>query len=114
MFDWDEFFALAERLDMEGADEATQRTIISRAYYAAYHAASAFVRAKGLLRVSHSHATVWSTLMAQKNADRTNVGLRGNWLRQARARGLSESVPGRHRATGSRSFGRSARNHRGA
>ncbi|MDP9364247.1 MAG: hypothetical protein M3Q10_08485 [Chloroflexota bacterium] len=58
MFDWDEFLALAERLNVQGADEATQRTIISRAYYAAYHAASTFVRAEGLLRVSHSHATV--------------------------------------------------------
>lgn len=86
MFDWADYLVLAERLAEQATDEATQRTAISRAYYAAYHVAAEFVRAHGLLRAAHSHRTVWGTLVANPNPDLSNVGMRGNWLKQTRMR----------------------------
>ena len=54
-FTWQEFADLAGVLASE-ADEARQRTAINRAYYAAYHAASAYVRAHALCP-PHQHMT---------------------------------------------------------
>lgn len=64
MFEWDDFLILAERLAREADDEADRRTAISRAYYAAYHEAAAYVRATGLLRARHSHEKVWAAVAA--------------------------------------------------
>ena len=57
-FDWTGFLTLAERLATDTGDEAAQRTAISRAYYAAYHAAASFVRAQGILTIGHTRLTV--------------------------------------------------------
>ena len=45
-FSWGEFIDLAIRLRADEANATSHRTAISRAYYGAYHAASAFVRAR--------------------------------------------------------------------
>lgn len=58
MFRWLDFLTLGERLSLTADDEAALRTAISRAYYAAYHEAAAFVRSEGLLRRQHSHQAV--------------------------------------------------------
>ncbi len=49
MFVWTDYLVLAERLAARDADEAALRTAISRAYYAAYHRASTYVRANILV-----------------------------------------------------------------
>ena len=63
-FAWQELAELAIWLAAERPDEAGQRTAISRAYYAAYHAASAYVRAHELAPPSQhlSHHRVWRLL----------------------------------------------------
>jgi uncharacterized protein (UPF0332 family) len=83
-FDWDDFLAIADRLAAEVDDEAAQRTAINRAYYAAYHAAAVFVRAKGILTVGHTHRTVWAALIADPDPDRSQAGRRGDDLRRLR------------------------------
>lgn len=49
VFDWSADLDLAERLAHDGDDEAAQRAAISRAYYAAHHAAARFVRDHNLV-----------------------------------------------------------------
>ena len=85
MFEWADFLGLAERLAEAGGDEAAHRTAISRAYYAAYHAAAIYVRAEGILPDAHTHRRVWAALAADAVAERAEVGRRGDLLRQARA-----------------------------
>lgn len=84
MFDWDDFLRLGERLANETDDEASQRTAISRTYYAAYHAAAAFARAQGLIAGSHTHRRVWGAFARQADSDRATVGALGDRLRQRR------------------------------
>ena len=80
-FDWVDFLTLAERLATDPGDEAAQRTAISRAYYAAYHAAAACVRAKGILMVGHTHRSVWRALKADPDPNRADAGRKGDRLR---------------------------------
>lgn len=83
MFDWNDFLAVAAHLAQEeGA--AFRRTSISRAYYAAYHAAATFVRVHRLIEGRHSHRGVWDTLIADRDDSRSEIGRRGDRLRQAR------------------------------
>lgn len=84
MFDWKDFLDLAERLSNETDEEAALRSAISRAYYAAYHAAATFVRRSGLLPTGHSHARVWETLASLPNADVRDIGERGVALKRLR------------------------------
>lgn len=82
MFEWDGFLLLAERLVREGNDESAQRTAISRAYYAAYHAAAAYVRATGTLPHGHTHQRVWTSL--EKSTELADVAAYGGVLRRLR------------------------------
>jgi hypothetical protein len=84
VFAWRDYLTLAQQLAGPAADEAAQRTAISRAYYAAYHAAAAFVRAKGILTVGHTHTTVWGALARDPDPGRADVGLKGYGLKQVR------------------------------
>lgn len=60
-FSWDEFGDLAIWLEAALPNEAGQRTAINRAYYAAYHVASEFVKARGLNPPGQplTHDRVW-------------------------------------------------------
>jgi uncharacterized protein (UPF0332 family) len=84
VFAWDDFLVLADRLADETDDEASQRTAISRAYYAAYHAAAAFVRAQRLLSDSHTYRRVWDAFARMADSDGAIVGALGDRLRQRR------------------------------
>ena len=84
MFDWNGFLDLADRLLADAPDEASLRSATSRAYYAAYHAAAAFVRASGLLRQGHTHHRVWIALTTDANPARSAIGDRGDRLRRRR------------------------------
>lgn len=85
MFDWNDYLTLAKRLANE-PDEASQRSAISRAYYAAYHAAASYVRVTRLVPASRSlsHRLVWATLATDPDLDRADVGARGRDLQQVR------------------------------
>lgn len=84
MFDWGAYLDLAERLAGEVDDEAALRGGISRAYYAAYHAAADFVRVSGLLPTGHSHLRVWDVLVTSPDPERRDVGERGTALKRLR------------------------------
>lgn len=82
-FAWHEYLELAERLAIDRSSEADLRSALSRASYAAYHAA-AFVRATQMLTTAHTHAKVWRTFAIDPDPTRARLGLRGNQLRKAR------------------------------
>ena len=85
-FQWNDFLALARRLARRKTSEAHQRTAISRAYYAAFHAASSFVRAKALVPPTErlTHDKVWNLLATDPDPDRVDVGRRGDLLKRLR------------------------------
>lgn len=83
-FEWRDLLPLAERLAGDADDEAAGRTAINRASYAAYHAAAAFARSTGLVRGRHTHAKVWTALVLDADAERAEIGRRGDFLRQVR------------------------------
>jgi len=84
MFQWRDFLELATRLAHRGADEAELRTAISRAYYAAYHGAAAYVRAQHILTSGHSHTRVWQALANDPDPARADIGVRGVFLKRSR------------------------------
>lgn len=67
-FTWEEFSDVAEWLPEERSDEASRRTAINRAYYAAYHAAAAYVRAEEPAPASQQlrHDQVWRLIRDSK------------------------------------------------
>jgi len=85
LFDWEDFLKLAEQ--MSGAsNEAAQRTAISRAYYAVYHAASSYIRRMQLITPGRplSHREVWRVLKLSTNLDHRDTGFRGEDLKRLR------------------------------
>ncbi len=86
MFDWEEFLVFAEQLTERGTDEAALRSAISRAYYAVYHRASAYLRANALVLPGSrlSHRTVWGAFEAGSHPRRLQVWARGDVLRRLR------------------------------
>ena len=86
MFDWADYLALAERLGAPDADEATQRTVISHSHYAAYHRASAYVRANDLvpLRSRLTHHRVWEAFAQVGDMRHAEVAVQGDRLRRPR------------------------------
>ena len=82
-FDWSDYLPLAERLAADN-DEAARRSAISRAYYAAYHAAARYVRARQLLVDNHTHQTVWRVLAGDADPARQHAGVSGQRLHYLR------------------------------
>lgn len=88
MFDWENFFVLALHLRERG-DSASQRSAISRAYYAAFHAARTY-----LIDVHHesvpsfqAHAFVWDWFTSNRPGRirlETKIGHNGKKLRARR------------------------------
>ncbi len=85
-FSWQEFAELAIQLASERQDEASRRTAISRAYYAAYHAASALVRDRDLHPPDQqlSHWLVWKLIRDSHLPNCQEISQRGFTLRDAR------------------------------
>lgn len=85
MFDWEGFLELAEQLS-RSPTEAAQRTAISRAYYAVYHAASYYIRRKQLIEPGRrlSHRAAWRLLKLSVNLDQRDTGFRGEDLKRLR------------------------------
>lgn len=84
-FTWQAFADLASVLANE-TDEARLRTAINRAYYAAYHAASAYVRAHDLCPPDQhlSHSLVWRLIRGADGQRNEAIGRRGDALRKLR------------------------------
>lgn len=85
-FEWQELAELATWLAAKRPDEAGQRTAISRAYYAAFHAASASVRAHELTpRNQHlSHHRVWRVIRDSGRPHNLAIAELGFALKNAR------------------------------
>jgi len=87
MFDWSDYLALARTLAT--GDEAHQRSAISRAYYAAFHAARRLVeRAHPEVRVPRhggNHEIVWAALRDGTRVERV-AAIHGTRLRMLRAK----------------------------
>ncbi len=61
-FDWSEYDALADRLRIS-SDEASQRTVVSRLYYSAFHQARLYLEGAGYTRSAMgpgSHQQLWN------------------------------------------------------
>jgi len=84
-FDWSNYLQLARQLG-QTQDEAAQRTAISRAYYAAFHAADEILKVKDITLDSSRppHERVWSIYVKSPNRQCIVIGNEGFRLRNAR------------------------------
>jgi len=88
MFAWADFFDLATLLSNQSeGTEASQRTAISRAYYAAFHVSRDFLiqrqRLSALAR-HRVHVTVWTTLSDSDSSIEQRIGQMGYRLMHIR------------------------------
>ncbi len=85
MFDWNEFKKLAEKLKDEN-DEASQRTAISRLYYAIYWKARIQIVSKGYRydRYKSSHKQIWNEYLSKSDLDNQDIGKKGKELHEKR------------------------------
>ncbi len=85
MFDWNEFKILAEKLKDE-KDEASQRTAISRLYYAIYWKARIQIVSKGYRydRNKSSHKQIWNEYLNKSDLDNQDIGKKGKELHSYR------------------------------
>lgn len=71
LFNWEDYLLLAESLvQAQMLSEASKRTAISRAYYAAFHIASSYLASNQLVQLRHlgsDHALVWKTMVTQND-----------------------------------------------
>jgi uncharacterized protein (UPF0332 family) len=86
VFDGTEFLDLAEALlRQESADEARQRSAISRAYYAAFLRTRAHLVARGFrIRHRETHQGVWNLMLKTRNPDAQAIGHAGMQLKALR------------------------------
>ena len=85
-FSWDALGDLAIWLEAGHPTEAGQRTAINRAYYAAYHAASAFVRTRALHPPGEplTHDRVWRLIRHSTLPNSAEIAKLGFDLKGAR------------------------------
>lgn len=80
-FDWTEYLSLAASLS-GNSDEASQRTAISRAYYAAFHAAALHAKPNGY--AERSHGRLWKMYQADADINAKRLSAIGNQMKKAR------------------------------
>lgn len=105
-FDWHEYLNLARELQrnkqMGSAEEARLRSAVSRAYYAAYHAARKRLEQdgdKGLHEAEQPHAYVWQQFKLSTQPERREIGTKGKRLKLQRCDADYESTVANWRAT---------------
>jgi uncharacterized protein (UPF0332 family) len=105
-FDWHEYLDLARELQrskqMSCADEARLRSAVSRAYYAAYHAARNRLEREGHKSISSlpdCHRYVWKQFKLSIDQQRREIGTKGQRLKQERRNADYESDVGNWSAT---------------
>ena len=88
MFDWHRFLDLARQLESNSLDEAVLRTAINRAYYAAYHRASRYVRDALLVEPTTglTHDLVWRVLARSSDDRHRSIAERGFAMKAERTR----------------------------
>ena len=81
MFDWDEFKVLATRLKAEN-NEASQRTAISRVYYAIYWNARNYLVKTGYRydRNKSAHKQIWDEYLYKRDLESIGIGKKGKEL----------------------------------
>jgi uncharacterized protein (UPF0332 family) len=94
MFDWAEYFELAKEL-AQRQDEASQRSAISRAYYAAFCSARNRLRGQIVIpQTSEAHSMVWNQFQESPAREQRQIGQLGRRLRHARTEAdYDDSVP---------------------
>lgn len=87
MFDWIEYFDLACSL-AQREDEASQRSAVSRAYYAAFCSARNKLRREGLQipETGEAHRLVWERYESHTDKDRRSIGQNGKRLKRQRTK----------------------------
>ena len=85
VFDWTDYLVLAEELGQRG-DEASLRSAISRAYYAAYGMARDRLRQTGVAIRTSDHKWLWDSYRDSTNNQSRMVGVNGDRLRVERNR----------------------------
>lgn len=88
MFDWATLLNLAEEL-AQRPDEASQRSAVSRAYYAAFCSARNKLRDKNEFTPTgrgKDHDNVWELLQTSAHKERRRIGCLGNGLKIMRGK----------------------------
>ena len=80
-FDWTQYVRLADQLSM-CADEASQRSSISRAYYAVFHAATFHAKTNGYS--GRSHGRLWKTYQCDSERNCRKLSAIANSMKRAR------------------------------
>jgi uncharacterized protein (UPF0332 family) len=80
-FDWNEYLNLASTLSAN-ADEASQRTATSRAYYTAFHAATLHAKHNGY--AERSHGRLWKMYSSDADINARRISALGNQMKKAR------------------------------
>jgi len=86
VFDWTQYLVLAEELAMHSNDEASLRSAVSRAYYAAFCTARNRLLQEGeeIPTTGEAHATVWTKYRKSVQKHRKDIGTTGDRLRRSR------------------------------
>lgn len=95
-FAWEDYLRLAAELVQRQGDAGAERSAISRAYYAAFHGASAHVvdRGVGLTFTGRDHALVWDWFLRDGTDPRSHwIGEAGRLLRRARRQADYDAPP---------------------
>lgn len=95
-FAWEDFLRLAAELVQRQGDAGAERSAISRAYYAAFHEATAHVtdRGLGLTLTGRDHALVWDWFLRDGSDPQFHwIGEAGRLLRRARRQADYDATP---------------------
>ena len=80
-FNWTDYFTLAGALSAN-ADEASQRSAISRAYYSVFHAATLHAKPNGYNE--RNHGRLWKMYQADADLNARRISALGNQMKKAR------------------------------
>lgn len=85
-FDWADYLVLAEELGKRSDDEASLRSAVSRAYYAAFCTARNRLLQEGeeVPKTGEAHTVVWTKYRERAQKQRRDVGINGDRLRRVR------------------------------
>jgi len=97
MFNWTAYLELAKEL-AQRHDEASQRSAMSRAYYAAFCSARNWLRDRDQVLIPttfEAHSTVWDEFQRSPERRRRQIGQLGHRLRNSRRKvDYDDTVPG--------------------
>jgi uncharacterized protein (UPF0332 family) len=88
VFDWTGYLLLAQELAERRNDEASLRSAVSRAYYAAFCTARNRLLQEGeeIPKTGEAHTIVWAKYRESAQKRRKDIGITGDRLRRSRIR----------------------------